>query len=147
LKNGGIKMIKQFVTLMVLATITICVMLSAGCETEAQNSALLGTAIGAGVGALAGGDTEGALIGGAVGGGVGYVAGNESDKKKTQQKTQDQISDLQAEQNIETIWITNSNGSQTPVRLTRDGPGYIGPRGERYPSMPTEEQLKQVYGM
>ena len=78
-------MLKRFVTLVVLAAVAVCVMFSAGCETEAQNSALLGTAIGAGVGALAGGDTEGALIGGAIGGGVGYVAGNESEKKKTEQ--------------------------------------------------------------
>ncbi len=140
-------MLKRFVTLVVLAAVAVCVMFSAGCETEAQNSALLGTAIGAGVGALAGGDTEGALIGGAIGGGVGYVAGNESEKKKTEQKTQQQIANIQAQQNIITVWITNSNGSQQPVKLTKDGPGYIGPRGERYPSMPTEEQLKQVYGM
>ena len=140
-------MLKRFVTLVVLAAVAVCVMFSAGCETESQNSALLGTAIGAGVGALAGGDTEGALIGGAIGGGVGYMAGNESEKKKTQQKTQQQIANIQAQQNVETVWITNSNGSQTPVKLTKDGPGYIGPRGERYASMPTEEQLKQVYGM
>ncbi len=140
-------MLKRFVTLVVLAAVAVCVMFSAGCETEAQNSALLGTAIGAGVGALAGGDTEGALIGGAIGGGVGYMAGNESEKKKTQQKTQQQIANIQAQQNVITVWITNSNGSQTPVKLTKDGPGYIGPRGERYASMPTEEQLKQVYGM
>ncbi len=140
-------MLKRFVTLVVLAAVAVCVMFSAGCETEAQNSALLGTAIGAGIGALAGGDTEGALIGGAIGGGVGYMAGNESEKKKTQQKTQQQIANIQAQQNVVTVWITNSNGSQTPVKLTKDGPGYIGPRGERYASMPTEEQLKQVYGM
>jgi len=140
-------MLKRFVTLVLLAAVAVCVMFSSGCESESQNSALLGTAIGAGVGALAGGDTEGALIGGAVGGGVGYVAGNESEKKKTQQKTQDQISDLQAEQNTVTVWITNSNGSQTPVKLRKDGPGFIGPNGERYPSMPTEEQLKPVYGI
>jgi uncharacterized protein YcfJ len=141
-------MLKRFVTLMALAAVAVCVLFYAGgCETEAQNSALLGTAIGAGIGALAGGDTEGALIGGAIGGGVGYMAGNESEKKKTQQKTQQQIANIQAQQNVVTVWITNSNGSQTPVKLTKDGPGYIGPRGERYASMPTEEQLKQVYGM
>ena len=130
-----------------ILTLSICTALSlvwvAGCEGEAQNSALIGSAIGAGVGALAGGDTEGALIGAAVGGGVGYVAGNESEKKKTQQ----QIANVAAEQNVETVWITNSNGSQLPVKLRKDGPGYIGERGERYPSMPTEEQLKQLYGM
>ena len=45
-----------------------------------------------------------------------------------------------------TVWITNSNGSQTPVTLKRSGPGYLGPRGEWYPNMPTDEQLKMVYG-
>ena len=115
---------------------------SGGCENDAQNTALLGTAAGAGIGALAGGDTEATLIGAAIGGGAGYVIGNESDK----QKTRDEMAAIRAEQNVVTVWITNSNGSQLPVRLQKDGPGYIGPRGERYPNMPSEEQLKQVYG-
>ncbi len=113
-----------------------------GCETDAQNTALLGSAIGAGVGALAGGDTEGTLIGAAVGGGTGYIIGNESDKKKTRQE----IESVRAEQNTVTMWITNSNGSKIPVNLTRSGPNYVGPRGEIYPSLPTEEQLRMVYG-
>ncbi len=50
------------------------------------------------------------------------------------------------EQTQVTVWITNSNGSQTPVTLKKSGPGYLGPRGEWYPNMPTEEQLKMVYG-
>jgi hypothetical protein len=45
-----------------------------------------------------------------------------------------------------TVWITNSNGSTTSVRLTRQGPWYIGPRGEYYAQMPTNEQLRVVYG-
>lgn len=45
-----------------------------------------------------------------------------------------------------TVWITNSNGSQTSVNLRRSGPGFLGPRNEWYPSMPTEEQLRIVYG-
>ncbi len=133
---------RQFVTLG-LAVVVVCgIAFTAGCENDAGNTALLGTAIGAGVGALAGGGTEGALIGGAVGGGAGYMIGNESDKKKTRSE----IASVRAEQNVETVWITNSNGSQQAVRLRRDGPGYIGPRGERYPSLPTEAQLKPVYG-
>ncbi len=46
-----------------------------------------------------------------------------------------------------TVWITNGNGSMSPVVLTQDGPWYIGPRGERYFGMPTEEQLRPVYGL
>ncbi len=45
-----------------------------------------------------------------------------------------------------TVWITNSNGSQTSVNLRRSGPGFVGPRNEWYPSMPTNEQLRIVYG-
>lgn len=44
------------------------------------------------------------------------------------------------------VWITNSNGSQTSVNLRRSGPGFVGPRDEWYPGMPTEEQLRMVYG-
>jgi hypothetical protein len=43
-------------------------------------------------------------------------------------------------------WITNSNGSKTSVKLRKSGPGYLGPRGEWYPSMPTNKQLRVVYG-
>ncbi len=46
-----------------------------------------------------------------------------------------------------TVWISNGNGSQSPVVLTQDGPWYIGPRGERYFGMPTAEQLRVVYGL
>jgi hypothetical protein len=54
----------------------------AGCESDAQNGALLGAVLGTGIAAIAGGDSDALLIGAGVGGGVGYVAGNESDKKK-----------------------------------------------------------------
>jgi len=133
---------RQFVTLGLTLVVACGIAFTTGCENDAGNTALLGTAIGAGVGALAGGDAEGALIGGAIGGGAGYMIGNESDKKKTRSE----IASVRAEQYVETVWITNSNGSQQAVRLRRDGPGYIGPRGERYPSLPTEAQLQQMYG-
>ncbi len=45
-----------------------------------------------------------------------------------------------------TVWVTNSNGSRTSVRLTRQGPWYTGPRGEYYTEMPTNEQLRVAYG-
>jgi len=45
-----------------------------------------------------------------------------------------------------TVWITNSNGSRTSVRLTKQGHWYIGPRGEYYSGRPTNEQLRVVYG-
>ena len=140
--EGRFKMFRGCLTVLVLAGFVLGIVFVGGCETDAQNTALLGTALGAGVGALAGGDTESALVGAAVGGGVGYIAGNESDKKKTQAE----IDAVRAEQNIVTVWITNSNGSKVPVKLRKEGPGYIGPRGEHYSTLPTEEQLRTVYG-
>ena len=46
-----------------------------------------------------------------------------------------------------TVWITNDNGSLTAVTLTKHLPGYIGPLGEYYPTMPTQQQLKILYGL
>jgi len=45
-----------------------------------------------------------------------------------------------------TVWVTNSNGSKTSVQLTRNGSWYVGPRGEYYDEMPTNEQLRVAYG-
>ena len=47
---------------------------------------------------------------------------------------------------ILTIWISNSNGSKTPVKLQRRGAGYVGPKGEYYPARPTHRQLHMIYG-
>jgi hypothetical protein len=46
-----------------------------------------------------------------------------------------------------TVWITNDNGSKTPVTLTSSSGGFVGPSGEFYSSMPSEQQLKAVYGL
>ena len=45
-----------------------------------------------------------------------------------------------------TVWVTNSNGSRISVQLTRQGHWYVGPRGEVYAHLPTNEQLRVVYG-
>jgi hypothetical protein len=45
-----------------------------------------------------------------------------------------------------TVWVTNTNGSRTAVKLTRSGPWYVGPRGEYYKTIPTNEQLRVIYG-
>lgn len=46
-----------------------------------------------------------------------------------------------------TVWLTNDNGSKTPVTLTPSSGGFVGPSGEFYSSMPSEQQLKAVYGL
>lgn len=45
-----------------------------------------------------------------------------------------------------TIWVTNSNGSRISVELIWEGAYYVGPRGEYYDTIPTNEQLRVVYG-
>ncbi|UCD48618.1 MAG: hypothetical protein JSW27_13920 [Phycisphaerales bacterium] len=45
-----------------------------------------------------------------------------------------------------TLWVTCSNGARISVELVKDGPWYVGPRGEYYTSIPTNEQLRVVYG-
>lgn len=46
-----------------------------------------------------------------------------------------------------TLWVANANGSKTPVTLTPSNGGFVGPSGEFYTSLPTEEQLKAAYGL
>jgi uncharacterized protein YcfJ len=116
--------------------------LAVGCETQGQSGALIGSGIGAGVGSIAGRSTEATLIGAAVGGGTGYIIGNEGDKKQQREE----MRATQQQQNSELINIRNSNGSTSTVRVTRSGVGYIGPRGEYYDHLPTEAELKPVYG-
>jgi uncharacterized protein YcfJ len=129
-------------TILVATSICALLALSVGCESDAQTGAGVGALAGAGIGQLAGGDTESTLIGAAVGGGAGYMIGNEQDKKKTEAE----MEDLRQEMNTVTVNVTNSNGSVIPVKLRKQGVGYVGPRGEYYDTLPTSEQLRPIYG-
>ena len=129
-------------TILMVVAVSLGLTLVAGCESDAQTGALLGTAAGAGVGALAGGSTEGTLIGAAVGGGVGYILGSEQDKKKTRAE----MDSLRHEMSTVMVKVTNSNGSVIQVPLRKQGVGYVGPRGEYYDKLPTEDQLRPIYG-
>ena len=124
-----------------------------GQASKASTGAVLGTLAGAGLGAIIGhqsGETgAGAAIGAAVGGAGGYVIGNEQDKAETNQQvaaTQTQANAAYASANTVVINVHNSNGSITPVTIQRVGNEYVGPKGERYLGLPTEEQLRPVYG-
>jgi uncharacterized protein YcfJ len=139
----------------VFGLLTIVVVISAGCDTAGKSGTLIGAGGGALAGQAIGRNTEGTLIGAGVGAIGGYIIGNEMDKSNA--KKQQQITGSTppstynapaSDANTVTIWLTNSNGSQSAVKLTRNGDGsYTGPRGERYQTMPTEQQLKQAYGM
>jgi len=135
-------MARETVTILVACGVCAGLVLFAGCESDAQTGAGIGALAGAGIGQLAGGDTESTLIGAAVGGAVGYGVGNEQDKKKAAGEREA----LRQEINTVTVNVTNSNGSVIQVKLRKQGVGYVGPRGEYYPTLPTEDQLRPVYG-
>ena len=45
------------------------------------------------------------------------------------------------------VYVSNANGSTTPVALHRVDGGWQGPRGEIYPTLPSPQQLAGVYGL
>jgi uncharacterized membrane protein YhiD involved in acid resistance len=129
------------ITIILIAAVCLGLFVS-GCENGAQTAAAIGALAGAGIGQLAGGDTEATLIGAAIGAGAGYMIGNENERDKTEAK----MDSIRSQQNSVVVWVTNSNDSKVPVRLKRNGPGYVGPRGELYSKLPTQDQLRIVYG-
>jgi len=135
-------MAKSIVTILVVVVVSLGLAFVTGCESDAQTGAAIGALAGAGIGQLAGGDTESTLIGAAVGGGVGYMLGNESDRKKAQAER----AYLREEMNTVVVNVTNRNGSIVQVPLRKQGVGYVGTRGEYYPALPSEDQLRPVYG-
>ena len=135
-------MVKSLVTILMVVVVSLGSAFVAGCESDAQTGSAIGALAGAGIGQLAGGDTESTLIGAAVGAGTGYILGNESDKKKAQAERDY----TRQEMNTVTVNITNSNGSVSQVKLRKHGVGYVGTRGEYYSSLPTEDQLRPIYG-
>lgn len=53
-----------------------------------------------------------------------------------------------SESGTRTLWITNTNGSRTPVELDHNADGtWTGPNGEVYDEFPNEEQLQETYGL
>ncbi len=122
-----------------------------GC-TSTQTGTAAGAGVGAGLGAIVGnnlgrgaGDRDkGALIGAGVGALVGNTMGRQAD---TQKQLDARLSAAEQAAQQQTVWITNANGSRTPVVLRQGSGGtWTGPKGETYTSMPTEAQLKPVYG-
>lgn len=137
---------RRFMSGLVVLSVMAGLLMVSGCETNAQNKALLGGAIGAGAGQLIGRDTEGTLIGAGIGAGAGYLWGSMEDKKKESAVTTPTRT-AASNGNTATMYVPNSNGTRTEVKLTRNADGtYTGPRGEVYAKLPTQEQLKQDYG-
>jgi len=75
-------MTKKIIAILLVVSISLGLLVVAGCESDAQTGALIGAGVGALAGQAIGGDTEGTLIGAGVGAAGGYMIGNEQDKKK-----------------------------------------------------------------
>jgi hypothetical protein len=115
------------------------------------NAAVIGGVVGGIVGHQSD-ETEAGIAVGATLFGVGAALA-EMDKQHhpPSKEAHEGISDnKQHEESIRETYIIeihNSNGSVTPVKIRRKGSVYIGPNNERYDELPTEEQLRPVYGL
>jgi hypothetical protein len=105
-------------------------------------SALWGALIGGIVGYQSEEPGEGAAIGAAIFG-VGQLL-KQTDKLHKEREHEDDDNDEEGEEVV--VIIRNNNGSVLPVELKKKGFTYIGPKGEKYEHLPTEEQLRAAYG-
>ena len=137
---------------LIIGIVGVGLILQTGCAT-APTPSQTGTLLGAGGGAALGGvlghnlgnsssDRElGLAVGTLLGGLLGYQYGQQTEM-------QTQMNALQMRQFTTTMWVENSNGSRTPVQLRQtDGGQYVGPQGEYYPVVPTQQQLHRMYGI
>lgn len=143
---------KRMMVWMSLAAVAVA---SVGCASpqyqarqREYNSAIGGAVLGGTLGGILGnnlGDGKNDVLGAAIGAAAGAWVGQQYGQG--QDATRHRLDALEMANAGETIMIHNSNGSYTPVTLTKVGYGqYRGPRGEIYPARPTEEQLKTAYG-
>ncbi len=131
----------------------IGVLLVSGCmapsyreKPQAYNYGATGAGMGAIVGAMAGNNIrginrgEGALAGAALGAIIGAALGAQQDTMNQQMGAVNEAATTSI------VNVKNSNGSYTPVVIRKVGNQFVGPRGEYYNAMPTEDQLKGPYG-
>ena len=103
--------------------------------------AIKGAIIGGIVGYQSHEEGEGAAIGAGL-----FVVGELLKQSDRQQKKRESVHKEKSTA-YTIVEIHNSNGSITPVKLKKKDGSYIGPKGECYEQLPTEEQLKPLYGL
>lgn len=111
------------------------------------NDTVLGAALGGVLGGVIGhnaGDGHNRLLGAVLGATIGGLAGNQIGQ--SQDASRNRVAALEQAQNTVTVMVVNSNGSYTPVVLRRYGNAFIGPRGEYYTMLPSDAQLRPIYG-
>ena len=105
-----------------------------------------GAGLGAIAGAMAGNNIrglntgEGAIAGALLGTIIGAAMGAQQDTFNSR------LGAVSEQASTQIVNVKNSNGSYTPVLIRKVGTQYVGPRGEYYSAVPTEEQLKGPYG-
>jgi hypothetical protein len=159
----GTKISKKTQITMILTVIAL--VFNSGCGEGMKmkpiyNSAFVGGIVGAIVGNQVDRQGEGIAIGASIAA-LGEVLKqiDEHPKPRTQQASQTRATQKPTAQaaprppvvggvrETYTIQIHNDNGSITPVEIRKDGNSFIGPTGERYEKLPSEEQLKPFYGL
>ncbi len=143
---------KRVMILLSLAAIGAGAAGCAGPQYQARraetNAALAGAALGGTLGGIIGnnvGDRKNDVLGAAIGAAAGAWVGQQYGQQ--QDHVRHRLDALETANSAETVMIHNTNGSYTPVTLTKVGYGqYRGPRGEIYPARPTEAQLRVAYG-
>lgn len=112
------------------------------------NSAIGGALLGGTLGGIIGnnvGDRKNDVLGAAIGAAAGAWVGQQYGQGQDQ--VRHRLDALEGANSTEVVMVSNSNGSYTPVTLSKVGYGqYRGPRGEIYTARPTEAQLKAAYG-
>lgn len=145
---------KKSQSLMIVSVLFVGMLFSSGCASpmyqqnqSAFNQGALGALIGGVAGAVIGnnsngafGNGEGAVAGAALGGLLGGTMGHQKDGFNQQ------LGAVNETASTTIINVHNTNGSITPVTIRKAGNQYIGPRGEYYGALPTEQQLKGPYG-
>jgi|ETNmetMinimDraft_26_1059896.scaffolds.fasta_scaffold70688_2 outer membrane lipoprotein SlyB len=125
-------------------SLTGCTTTQQGTATGAVAGGALGAVVGNNLGSGSGDREKGALLGAAAGALLGNQIGQQ---KQRNQQLEQRLNTVEQQGQQQTVWIENSNSSKTPVILRRAPGGmWVGPRGEYYSTMPSQEQLKKIYG-
>lgn len=136
--------IKKHVSIVIVVIGVLAGSLCGGCGDMKWHPIYTAALGGALVGAIVGHQYHEAGYGALIGAGIGATGELLHQSDITAKKQECKYSDKEEEI---TVKITNNNGSITSVKLKKKGDVYTGPKGEQYKELPTEEQLKPLYGL
>jgi hypothetical protein len=132
----------------VIVALVVSSLILCGCNEELRlhpiyHQAITGAIVGGIIGYQSHEEGEGAALGAAILG-IGELL-EQIDKNKRPEKEYEE-EDIDGFKEVFVIQVHNSNGSITPVEIEKKDDMYFGQKGEMYEQLPTEEQLKPIYG-